>query len=319
LPADSAWFWNPPERPSHGRGRRFESAHLHRSEAYSGPGPRITHIEYFPAGATNPTSTIDYGFDLDGNLTDRHESGPTWGTINFKYDDLNRLISETPPNGGTPNLEYTYDQEGNLKTVKDNGETTTYYYDSVNMVTTLSDPEGVRFPPPLPSTKNFNSVPDRRAGGSSGSSTGRPAGSTNRSRPSWLGSKHSTRAGPEREPGAQSEWDGRIVRKNSSVDCLRKARRAEPHTEDPQVAPPRILPGEPQDQTTPSADRAGDARAQPGNSFHLRGSRCHWSRVSVTRNACHRSLGKIRLTAAGIIRSRLRNVSRRTCLERTLS
>jgi RHS repeat-associated protein len=104
---------------------------------------RVELVEYW-AGAISgaPSSSMDYGFDDNGNLTSRQEAGPTVGTINFGYDRLNRLISETPPNP-EPATQYGYWPNGDLHTLTYSGDTYTYEYDSVNMLTSLTEPDGV--------------------------------------------------------------------------------------------------------------------------------------------------------------------------------
>jgi RHS repeat-associated protein len=104
---------------------------------------RVTKVEYFLTSGGPVDTEIVFVYDENGNLTSRNDNGSVdWGNIQFSYDELNRLLGETPPNGGTPNIEYTYDKVGNLKTVKDNGQTVTYFYDEVNMLDSLTDLAG---------------------------------------------------------------------------------------------------------------------------------------------------------------------------------
>jgi RHS repeat-associated protein len=103
---------------------------------------RVTQVDYWQTGhspGVDPAdSTIFYEYDLDGNLHKRHEATPNLGEIVFDYDGLNRETDESPP-GAAANLFYTYWPNGDLKSVKENGETVNYVYNEVNMLTDLTD------------------------------------------------------------------------------------------------------------------------------------------------------------------------------------
>jgi YD repeat-containing protein len=51
------------------------------------------------------------------------------------------MTRQTPPNP-TEGIQYTYDLVGNLTSLADDGGTTAYAYDPVNLVSSVTDPEG---------------------------------------------------------------------------------------------------------------------------------------------------------------------------------
>ncbi|MFX1535259.1 MAG: choice-of-anchor D domain-containing protein, partial [Promethearchaeota archaeon] len=66
-----------------------------------------------------------YGYDNVGNITSISNTTPNL-SASFSYDSLNRLTSAiyTPSGvGRVDNFSYTYDEYGNMKTVKENGNT----------------------------------------------------------------------------------------------------------------------------------------------------------------------------------------------------
>ena len=87
------------------------------------------------AGST--VATIGYGYDGDGNLTSRTDSA---GTTYYTYDGLDRLISESFPDGSSDT--YTYDNAGNLASIQDAGGTVKYLYNAANELTSITDPSG---------------------------------------------------------------------------------------------------------------------------------------------------------------------------------
>jgi RHS repeat-associated protein len=99
------------------------------------PLNRITQISYSDGGY------VTYTYDLDGNLTARKDDAN--GTVNYTWDSMNRLTKETPPPPRAVDT-YTYDLTSNIATVGDDGGTTTYAYDAVNMVTSVTDPNGAK-------------------------------------------------------------------------------------------------------------------------------------------------------------------------------
>ena len=108
---------------------------------------RETEKQY-PAPAT-PTGddiqTIINDYDENNNLTQITEtySGATGTrTTTQRFDNFDRLYEKTDPQGET--IRYTYDANGNRKTVKDpDGKVTTYNYDALNRVDTVTNQQGI--------------------------------------------------------------------------------------------------------------------------------------------------------------------------------
>ncbi len=118
----------------------------------------IDYFEYDAAnrlitsiGKNNDTSQIPdsddaestYTYDANGNRTSVSVAATVILTMTttYTYDDVNRLISETNPEGET--TTYGYDLAGNRTTVTNPaGNMTTYTYDDVNRITAISDSLG---------------------------------------------------------------------------------------------------------------------------------------------------------------------------------
>jgi RHS repeat-associated protein len=97
------------------------------------PNDRVLNVSYSDGTATA------YAYDPNGNVTSRQDSKA--GKTNLTYDTLNRLVKETPPSlGGL--LTYTYDAVGNMTSASNDGGTTYYQYDEVNMLTSAKDALG---------------------------------------------------------------------------------------------------------------------------------------------------------------------------------
>jgi RHS repeat-associated protein len=98
---------------------------------------------------TGPTRLSTYTYDRAGNqLTSTEPDGNVQGagqgsftTIN-SYDELDRVVVSTDPNGGR--TRYTYDNVGNITTVTDplNNTTARYAYDLDHRTTTVTDATG---------------------------------------------------------------------------------------------------------------------------------------------------------------------------------
>jgi RHS repeat-associated protein len=117
------------------------------------PNGVTTEYEYDDAGRLsavehNTVSTMlaRYAYDVDpnGNRFAVHITGSavTTGTEEYEYDDLDRLIEVTYPNGGT--VEYDYDANVNRLSVASGG-VTTYSYDDADQLTGLSGANSVAY------------------------------------------------------------------------------------------------------------------------------------------------------------------------------
>ena len=94
-----------------------------------------------PAGAL--TDTVAFTYDLLGNLATATDSD---SSLTFTYDALGRLIQAatgaTIAQPATP-IAYTYDLNGNRVSMTDpEGGLTSYAYDPLNRLTTLTSPQG---------------------------------------------------------------------------------------------------------------------------------------------------------------------------------
>jgi RHS repeat-associated protein len=96
---------------------------------------RLTSLKNYNTSGTILDS-YSYTYDANGNRT---SVTSTAGTINYQYDELNRLTQETLLDGTT--ITYAYDAAGNRtsKTVTNGGSTTTNYtYDDGNQLTAVN-------------------------------------------------------------------------------------------------------------------------------------------------------------------------------------
>jgi RHS repeat-associated protein len=75
-------------------------------------------------------------YDNDGNITKREDN--SGNVTNYTNDPLNRRLTEGFP--GSVTTTYTYDDNGNLKTIADASGTVTYGYDEINRVTSIVSP-----------------------------------------------------------------------------------------------------------------------------------------------------------------------------------
>jgi RHS repeat-associated protein len=92
------------------------------------------------AGTATPLYGVDYGYDLDGNITSKAVTGtsvPAAGTNTYAYDQASRITSWTRP-GSTVAEAYTWDGAGN-RTGAGSGSA---QYDAQNRLTSVSGPDG---------------------------------------------------------------------------------------------------------------------------------------------------------------------------------
>ncbi|HEU4768602.1 MAG TPA: RHS repeat-associated core domain-containing protein [Pyrinomonadaceae bacterium] len=86
-----------------------------------------------------PHGTLTYTYNAVGNVATVRSSNAEGVSVNYQYDDLNRLTSVTDNRLANGVTSYTYDPNGNLKTaLYANGVQTTYTYDNLNRLTNLA-------------------------------------------------------------------------------------------------------------------------------------------------------------------------------------
>jgi len=92
---------------------------------------------------TKPDDTVSYAYDAVGNLTSLTDGD---SNLTFVYDAVNRLMqARTAATAGqlATNLAFTYDANGNRKSLTDPlGGITNYTYDALQRLTSLTDPAG---------------------------------------------------------------------------------------------------------------------------------------------------------------------------------
>jgi RHS repeat-associated protein len=111
------------------------------------------------AGVTSYESTVGYTYDAGNRMTQAVDSAG--GTITEAYDNLDRLTSETTPQGqisygydlagrrssttvaGQPQVAYTYDNANRLTQIAQGTSTVGFSYDTVNRRSTLTLSNGV--------------------------------------------------------------------------------------------------------------------------------------------------------------------------------
>jgi len=90
------------------------------------------------AGVYTTTQTIEYTYDAVGNRTTMRDAT---GTTTYTYDQADRLISQTDPQG--QQISFAYDGVGNRTGVTfSNGETVSYGYNENNWLTSVTDAAG---------------------------------------------------------------------------------------------------------------------------------------------------------------------------------
>jgi RHS repeat-associated protein len=86
--------------------------------------------------AGGPAISLNYGYDLNGNLTNLWSSSANGVTNAYQYDALSRLTNVLA--GGSAAAGYGFDGVGNLQSLHyGNGVTNLYQYDSLNRLTNL--------------------------------------------------------------------------------------------------------------------------------------------------------------------------------------
>ena len=88
-------------------------------------------------GGASYTSTLNYSYDLIGNLTNIVSSDPNGVNVDYEYDALSRLSAVNDAKSGQ--TVYNYDEVGNLKNYTyPNLVHSEYQYDSLNRLTNLA-------------------------------------------------------------------------------------------------------------------------------------------------------------------------------------
>ena len=81
-----------------------------------------------------------YEYDKAGNRSKLTASGGESYTTTYAYDSNNRLLSETKQTGSGQTVQnYTYDANGNTKSVQGGGSNTTYQYNGFNRLVGLTE------------------------------------------------------------------------------------------------------------------------------------------------------------------------------------
>jgi RHS repeat-associated protein len=140
----------PPDGASNIVGQTFTYDGFGRmNTATSGNGITTTYtydnLDHTTAVAySSGASNVSYGFDGDGNVIQRIDGS---GTTGFQFDNLNRQTGKNigsasvtcPSTPSNSQLCYTVDKVGNLKTMSDGRGTTSYNYDAVNNLTSMTE------------------------------------------------------------------------------------------------------------------------------------------------------------------------------------
>ena len=86
-----------------------------------------------------PQGTLTHTYDRAGNLTSTNSSNAEGVSVDYTYDDVNRLATVVDRRNGSSANVYTYDAVGNLKSdLRSNGVQADYTYNALNRLTNLS-------------------------------------------------------------------------------------------------------------------------------------------------------------------------------------
>jgi RHS repeat-associated protein len=103
--------------------------------AYDGRNRLVQKTRIF--GGTSFTSSLNYNYDVNGNLTNILSSDPNGVSVGYEYDALNRLSAVNDAKLGR--TAYSYDDIGNLQgSLYPNSITTIHEYDSLNRLTNMA-------------------------------------------------------------------------------------------------------------------------------------------------------------------------------------
>jgi RHS repeat-associated protein len=105
---------------------------------YDGSRRLRQEVQYPSWPLITPTLTTTYAYDGNGNRTSLVD--PLGQTTTFSFDALNRLTGISYSDGLTPNVSYTYDANGNRATMVDGTGTTSYSYDEMDRLQSVTSP-----------------------------------------------------------------------------------------------------------------------------------------------------------------------------------
>lgn len=92
------------------------------------------------ATTTPDGATTHYGYDAAGNRTS--VTDPQDRTTTFGYDEADELASVDYSDGTTPSVSYGYDEDGRRTSMEDGTDTTSWTYDSLGRVTSVTNGAG---------------------------------------------------------------------------------------------------------------------------------------------------------------------------------
>ncbi|HVU83752.1 MAG TPA: RHS repeat-associated core domain-containing protein, partial [Puia sp.] len=115
-----------------------ETGNLTHKTTFNGQGVGYTYHSLTDRLVSESFAEGGISFTYDGFLR-RHSMNDVSGTTSYNYDERNRLIRKTAPQGV---LDYTYDPHGNLASTTSgntNGAAVTYQYDALNRLSKVID------------------------------------------------------------------------------------------------------------------------------------------------------------------------------------
>jgi YD repeat-containing protein len=100
---------------------------------------RLRKETQYPNWPSTSTKLVtEFTYDKNGNRITL--KSPLLKTTTFGFDPLNRLTNITYNNSATPNVSYTYDLNSNRLSMVDGTGTTTYAYDELDRVVSVTSP-----------------------------------------------------------------------------------------------------------------------------------------------------------------------------------
>jgi RHS repeat-associated protein len=109
----------------------------------SGPTTYTYDTRDRPVGKETPQGTLSYAYDLAGNVKSIRSSNANGVTVNYSYDELNRLSNVVDNSLAAGTTAYAYDLNGNLEsTTYPNAVRTSYTFDSLNRLKNVNAAKG---------------------------------------------------------------------------------------------------------------------------------------------------------------------------------